>query len=58
MDETEDPRKSAEELAVHNTLSIEAMVRIFERKGIMTREEVLNEIANIKQEFDDYSQLN
>lgn len=36
------------DLAVSNMVSIEAMVRILVRKGLLTREEMLQEVVSVK----------
>ena len=38
-----------QELAVSNTYEISALVAVLERKGILTQQEVLEEIARLKQ---------
>ncbi len=37
-----------EELAVSNTLEIQAVIRILERKGLITSDEVLEEVGKLK----------
>lgn len=41
---------SFEELAFSNMLSIEALVRVLIRKGIITQEEILQEIREIQKD--------
>ena len=35
---------TTEELAISNMYQLEAMIRVLERKGIMTKDEVLDEL--------------
>ena len=46
------PVFTAEELGYSNLASINAIVRVLEKKGFLTHEEVLEEIENIKQEME------
>lgn len=41
---------SFEELLLSNTIQQEAMVNILERKGVMTKKELLDEIKRLKRE--------
>ena len=40
---------SIEEIAVSNMISIEALANVLVEKGIITREEIINEIMRLKQ---------
>ena len=40
-----------DELSYSNTLSIEALVRVLEKKGIVTQREVLDELALVEKEM-------
>ncbi len=42
---------SFDELSYSNTLSIEALVRVLEKKGIVTQREVLDELALVEKEM-------
>jgi len=42
---------SFDELSYSNTLSIEALVRVLEKKGILTQREVLDELALVEKEM-------
>ncbi|MEJ2616079.1 MAG: hypothetical protein P8Z35_14060 [Ignavibacteriaceae bacterium] len=42
-----------EELVVSNTLEIQAIIRILERKGLITADEVLEEVSTLKEEMDE-----
>ena len=41
-----------EELAVSNTLEIQAVIRILERSGLITADEVLEEVSKLKEEME------
>jgi hypothetical protein len=40
-------------LIVSNTLEIQAVIRILERKGLITSDEVLEEVSELKEEKDE-----
>jgi hypothetical protein len=42
-----------EELTVSNTLEIQAVIRILERKGLISSDEVLEEVGLLKEEIDE-----
>ena len=42
-----------EELSVSNTLEIQAVIRILEKKGLITADEVLEEVGKLKEEMDE-----
>ncbi len=50
-DKTGRTEVSSDELSYSNTLSIEALVRVLEKKGIVTQREVLDELALVKKEM-------
>jgi hypothetical protein len=50
-DKTGRKEVSFDELSYSNTLSIEALVRVLEKKGIVTQREVLDELALVKNEM-------
>jgi len=41
---------SLEEITVSNMYEIEAVIRVLEKKGLLTHEEVLEELKKIKEE--------
>jgi hypothetical protein len=41
-----------DELAVSNTLEIQSVIRIPERKGLIASDEVLEDVGNLKEEMD------
>ncbi len=47
-DKTGRTEVSSDELVYSNTLSIEALVRVLEKKGIVTQREVLDELVVVK----------
>ena len=49
---------SAEELAMSNMYQVEAMIRILERKGILSKQDVLDELAAMKREDEDVARGN
>ena len=42
-----------EELAVSNTPEIQSVIRILERKGLITSDEVLEEVGMLKEEMNE-----
>jgi hypothetical protein len=50
MGKTLDPKETAsfEEILLSNVLTQEAIIRILERKGILTRDELVTEIIEMK----------
>ena len=50
-DKTGRTEVSSDELSYSNTLSIEALVRVLEKKGIVTQREVLDELALVEKEM-------
>ncbi len=42
---------SSDELSYSNMMSIEALVRVLEKKGIVTQREVLDELTIVKKEM-------
>jgi len=42
-----------EELALSNALEIQAVIRTLERKGLITSDEVLEEVGKLKEEMDE-----
>ena len=50
-DKTGRKEVSFDELSYSNTLSIEALVRVLEKKGIVTQREVLDELALVEKEM-------
>ena len=49
---------SYEELMIANTFQINAIVSVLERKGLLTRAEVIQEVENLKKGIDDHAQKN
>jgi hypothetical protein len=43
---------SVEELMLANTFSISALMNVLERKGLVSREEVVTEVDRLKREMD------
>lgn len=44
---------SNEELLVSNMLEIQAIIRILERKGITSQQEILEEVIKLKEELEE-----
>jgi len=44
---------STEELLLSNVLELRALIRILERKGLITSDEVLEEVGKLKKEMDE-----
>lgn len=42
-----------EELAVSTMLEVQALIRILERKGLITSDEVLEEVSKLKEEMEE-----
>jgi len=49
----DDPLVTLEELAVSTMLKVQALIRILERIGLITFDEVLGEVAKLKEEMDE-----
>ena len=49
---------TAEELATSNMYQLEAMIRILERKGILSKQGVLDELEVMKREDQDIARKN
>ena len=49
---------TAEELAMSNMYQLEAMIRILERKGVLPKQDVLNELEVMKREDRDIARGN
>ena len=47
------PMVSIEELVISNMIEVQAMIRILERKGLITQDEILEEVEMVKQEMDE-----
>lgn len=45
---SEKPQVSIQEIAVSNMISIEAIVRLLVRKGLITQNEILEEVKQVK----------
>ena len=50
-DKTERKEVSSDELVYSNMMSIEALFRVLQKKGIVTQREVLDELALVKKEM-------
>jgi len=48
MNEHKKPTVTIEELAISNMFQLEAMIRVLEKKGIFTKQEVLEELQLLK----------
>ncbi len=48
--EKENKQVSVQELAVSNMISIEALVRVLVKKGLVTQAEILEEVRQVKLE--------
>ena len=57
-DNNNNPIFSAEELGYSALLSVNAVIRLLEKKNILTTEEVLREIEVMKKEIDQHTQQN
>ena len=49
----DEPLVSWEELAVSNMLEVQALIRILERKGLITQDEILAEVDVLKKEMEE-----
>ena len=49
---------ATEELAMSNMYQLEAMIRILERKGVLSKQDVLDELAAMKRVDDDVARGN
>ena len=49
---------STQELATSNMYQLEAMIRILERKGVLSKQDVLDELEAMKQEDEDVARGN
>ena len=49
----DEPLVSWEELAVSNMLEVQALIRILERKGLITQDEILAEVEVLKKEMEE-----
>ena len=47
------PIPSTEELLLSNMLELRALIRILERKGLITQDELLEEVEVVKQEMEE-----
>ena len=47
------PMASIEELVISNMLEVQAIIRIFERKGLITQDEILDEVGKLKLEMEE-----
>jgi len=47
---SEEKQVSIQEIAVSNMISIEAMVRILVKRGFITKEEIIDEVKQVKLE--------
>lgn len=47
-----------EELMLANTISINAITNVLEKKGLLTREELLAEVDRLKKELDEHVKKN
>ncbi|MFC2083664.1 hypothetical protein ACFLS9_01270 [Bacteroidota bacterium] len=52
-DNNKNPLISNEELIYSNMLQLEAVCRVLEKKGIMSQEELLNEVQKVKIEMEE-----
>ena len=58
MAKENDPRVSVDELLLANTISIDALITILEAKGVLSREEVIRQVEEIKKKLDDSARMN
>ena len=49
----DDPMASIEELVISNMLEVQAIIRILERKGLITQDEILDEVGKLKLEMEE-----
>jgi hypothetical protein len=52
------PQVSYEELTLANAVSINALLNVLERKGILKRDEVLKEVDELKRKLDEDAREN
>jgi hypothetical protein len=53
-----DPRVAVDELILANTVSIDALITVLETKGVLSREEVIRQVDEIKKKLDDSASMN
>jgi hypothetical protein len=49
---------SIEELILSNTFSMSALMNVLEKKGLVSKDEVLEEVARLKREMDEKAKKN
>ena len=49
----DEPLVSWEELAVSTMLEVQAIIKILERKGLVTKDEILKEVEVVKKEMEE-----
>lgn len=49
----QDPTVTIEELAISNTYQLEAIVRVLVKKGIVTKQELIDEVMTVKVEHEE-----
>ena len=49
----DDPLVSWEELAVSTMIEVQAIIKILEIKGLVTKDEILKEVAVVKKEMEE-----
>ena len=47
------PMVSLEELVLSNMLEVQALIKILERKGLITQDEILTEVELLKKEMEE-----
>jgi len=58
MARQKDPRVAVDELILANTVSIDALITVLEAKGVLKREEVIEQVDEIKKKLDDSARMN
>jgi hypothetical protein len=49
----DNPLVSCEELAISTMLEVQAIIKILERKGLVSSDEVLEEVGKLKEEMEE-----
>ena len=58
MAKENDPRVSGDELILARSISIDALITVLEAKGVLSREEVIRQVEEIKKKLDDSARMN
>ena len=58
MPQQKDPRVTVDELILANTISMDALITVLQIKGVLTREEVIKQVDEIKKKLDNSARMN